>query len=348
MGAGGRGTPAAEDAAEEEKVNFFVSYTRDDRRWAEWIAWQLEAQGYSTLVQAWDIRPGQRFIREMDRALIVAERTLAVLSHGYLRSPYTEMEWQEALRVDKHGTRRGLIPVRIDDVEPSGLLGQVVYIDLLGTDEHQAREKLLAGVDTTRAKPSRKPAFPGRPKPAFPNAGMSTAATPKTLTPATPTPTPRPATPTPTPTTPESGAAAPRLRPSAPQLASPAPRPTGRHIREIVTALGALDVILSPMSLAGVVRQLPPHVSARLPAQPGRLDVYLTDLVRACFEYPDGLTELLEVLDFYEHGTVTMDKLLDVVERITAELGTRSGGSANGLAGTPSGTGSEGQGGNYE
>jgi len=33
--------------------DFFVSYTANDEPWAEWIAWQLEQAGYSTVLQAW-------------------------------------------------------------------------------------------------------------------------------------------------------------------------------------------------------------------------------------------------------------------------------------------------------
>jgi hypothetical protein len=28
--------------------DFFISYNKADRRWAEWIAWQLEETGYTT------------------------------------------------------------------------------------------------------------------------------------------------------------------------------------------------------------------------------------------------------------------------------------------------------------
>ena len=38
--------------------NFFISYNKADRQWAEWIAWLLEEQGPLTVIQAWDIRPG--------------------------------------------------------------------------------------------------------------------------------------------------------------------------------------------------------------------------------------------------------------------------------------------------
>ena len=38
--------------------DFFVSYTQADRAWAEWIAWQLEEDGYQVLIQAWDMVHG--------------------------------------------------------------------------------------------------------------------------------------------------------------------------------------------------------------------------------------------------------------------------------------------------
>jgi hypothetical protein len=33
-------------------ADFFVSYTSADRAWAEWIAWQLEAEGYQVAIEA--------------------------------------------------------------------------------------------------------------------------------------------------------------------------------------------------------------------------------------------------------------------------------------------------------
>lgn len=44
--------------------------------------------------------------------------------------------------------------------EPGGLLGQIIYVDLVGQTEKDARSALL-GAFTKRAKPARAPAFPG-------------------------------------------------------------------------------------------------------------------------------------------------------------------------------------------
>ncbi|MCT7658038.1 toll/interleukin-1 receptor domain-containing protein [Mycobacterium deserti] len=60
--------------------DFFISYNKADRPWAEWIAWVLESEGYTTVVQDWDFKPGGNFVVEMDNAAKQCERTLAVLS----------------------------------------------------------------------------------------------------------------------------------------------------------------------------------------------------------------------------------------------------------------------------
>ena len=57
---------SSNDAAVDR--DFFISYNSADRTWAEWIAWHLEAAGYTTVLQAWDFVPGSNFVVEMDNA----------------------------------------------------------------------------------------------------------------------------------------------------------------------------------------------------------------------------------------------------------------------------------------
>ena len=52
----------------EAVKDFFVSYNKADRDWAEWIAWTLEEAGYSVVIQAWDFRAGGNFVLEMHKA----------------------------------------------------------------------------------------------------------------------------------------------------------------------------------------------------------------------------------------------------------------------------------------
>lgn len=110
--------------------DFFVSYTGVDRAWAEWTAWELEAQGHDVLVQAWDIVPSTNWVDVKHRGVQASERTIAVLSSAYLESVYGAAEWQTAWRDDPTGADRKLLVLRIEDCERPGLLGSVVSADL--------------------------------------------------------------------------------------------------------------------------------------------------------------------------------------------------------------------------
>jgi|GEM_PF-881396 len=145
---------------QQDHKDFFISYNGADQRWAEWIAWQLEEAAYSVILQAWDFLPGSNFVVQMDRALTLALRMIAVLSPQYLSSLYTQPEWAAAFRHDPKGEQSLLIPVRVQPCEVTGLLGPIVYVDLVGGDEATARQRLLAAVRHERAKPAQAPAFP--------------------------------------------------------------------------------------------------------------------------------------------------------------------------------------------
>ncbi|RQO63051.1 hypothetical protein DBR47_00290 [Paucibacter sp. KBW04] len=141
--------------------DFFISYNRADKRWAEWIAWQLESGGYSVLIQAWDFRQGGNYVLDMQRALEDSRRTLLVLSPDFLRSQFTAPEWAATFAKDPSGSQGLLLPVRVRECQPSGLLAQLVYVDLVGLkNQAQARELLLQGAAQGRVKPAIEPGMP--------------------------------------------------------------------------------------------------------------------------------------------------------------------------------------------
>ncbi|PON19380.1 hypothetical protein C2W62_03060 [Candidatus Entotheonella serta] len=80
-------TETQEQTALDEPVHFFISHTGVDRRWAEWIGWQLEAEGYRIILDAWDFKTGTSFVGAMEDAASRAERTLVVASSDYFQAP---------------------------------------------------------------------------------------------------------------------------------------------------------------------------------------------------------------------------------------------------------------------
>ncbi|SED53036.1 WD40 repeat [Streptomyces sp. 2224.1] len=156
-----------ETRPETGPLDFFISYSPADERWASWIAWTLEEAGYRTVVQAWDFVPGTNFVDFMDRGVSESAAVIAVLSSNYERSRYGRMEWQAALRADPDAPERRLLTVRVEDIPVEGLLATITYVDLVGvTDTAAAREMLLTRVGQAldgRARPTSRPGYPGGP-----------------------------------------------------------------------------------------------------------------------------------------------------------------------------------------
>ncbi|WP_322748902.1 MULTISPECIES: TIR domain-containing protein, partial [unclassified Frankia] len=184
------------------RYDFFVSYTGVDAAWAAWIAWQLEARvrfsersgerSARVFVQAWDLVPGTNWAASMHRTLPASARVVPVLSPTYLAdSRYGNAEWLAIWPEDPEGAKRRIVPVRVADCQPTGLLRSTTYIDLVGRDETAAADTLLAGITASvegRAKPAVAPQFPGpdgraargADQPDFPGAASAVTAAVKT------------------------------------------------------------------------------------------------------------------------------------------------------------------------
>lgn len=156
--------------------DFFVSYAKDNRDWAEWIAWQLENHGYTTVLDVWDFPKGSDFAQEMTDAHRNTKRTIAVLSPAYLNSMFAMAEWNARFTGDGLGKRRLLIPVMVSPCELPGLMRSRLFIDLTTLDEQKARTELLASLPEgtkpvsaalpSKTRPGRMPLsaprFPGK------------------------------------------------------------------------------------------------------------------------------------------------------------------------------------------
>jgi hypothetical protein len=117
----------------------FISYNRADRDWAEWIAGAIERAGYQPILDVWNFPPGENFVLRMQEAATESDLTLAVLSKDYLEALYTQPEWAAAFAKDPTGKERKLIPVRVAACSLTGMLSQIICIDLVGLGEQGRR-----------------------------------------------------------------------------------------------------------------------------------------------------------------------------------------------------------------
>ena len=141
-------------------MQIFVSYNHRDTSWAEWIAWQLEKLGHIVTIQSWDFLPGTNFVLKMQEAIEHSDRTVLVLSPDFLQSVFAAPEWAAAFAADPTSAKRKLLPVRVRECRPTGLLAQIIYVDLVGLDQTAAANRLALSVDAERLKPLTPPNFP--------------------------------------------------------------------------------------------------------------------------------------------------------------------------------------------
>lgn len=126
--------------------DFFISYTHADQAWAQGIGDWLDEAGFSIVVQSIDFVAGSNFILEMHTASEKTRHVILVLSPDYLLARFPEAEWTAAFAKDPTNKNRTLIPVRVRECEPTGLLRPIVYIDLVGLSLAAAKARFHAEI----------------------------------------------------------------------------------------------------------------------------------------------------------------------------------------------------------
>ena len=128
-------------------MDFFLAYHAADQDWAEWIAAQLTAAGYTVELQSWDYWANANLVLEMFAVSAIAEATLALLSPDFLAESLDRPEWAAAYAQDPTATAGILIPVRVRDCDLAALLPESAIIDLAGlARDADAAELLRAGI----------------------------------------------------------------------------------------------------------------------------------------------------------------------------------------------------------
>jgi|SRR5665213_182687 len=122
--------------------DFFISYNKADKAWTSGLANWLDQAMFTTILQEQDFVAGSNFVSEMHHALKTATRLIMVLSPDYLTAKFPEAEWTAAFASDP----TMLIPVRVRECQPDGLLKPIIYIDLTNLPVAQAREKFISEI----------------------------------------------------------------------------------------------------------------------------------------------------------------------------------------------------------
>jgi hypothetical protein len=139
--------------------DFFISYNRHDKQWSEWIAWTLEEAGKRSL---WKYETFNRWqlCAVYGQSVQEAKQTIAFFLNTFSKQTMCAPNGQRRLlktagtTAHPHSSEGGRVCAQ------KGLLKQLVYVDLVGVAEAEAKQRLLDGLKE-RAKPDQAPSFPG-------------------------------------------------------------------------------------------------------------------------------------------------------------------------------------------
>lgn len=107
----------------------FISYNRNDKRFAEGLASRLVAEGHNIWIDNWELNVGDSLIDRIQGALEDASAVIAVLSRTSVQSDWCRKEINSTLvrELDKSGSL--LLPCVIEDCEIPLFLREKVYAD---------------------------------------------------------------------------------------------------------------------------------------------------------------------------------------------------------------------------
>jgi TIR domain/Tetratricopeptide repeat len=146
-----------------DRVDFFVSHVGRDRAWAEWVAWQLESAGHTVELAVWDWAAGENLVHSMNDALDRCDCVVALFSSNYFDRHRYAIEELNVLFLKVPGNPK-LVPLRVEEVPAESmppLARSLVYVDLFGRSEEEAKGELFGAVGGARGHPLGKPPFPG-------------------------------------------------------------------------------------------------------------------------------------------------------------------------------------------
>jgi tetratricopeptide (TPR) repeat protein len=144
-----------------ERFDFFLSRRGSVAAITREVADTLTGNGYTVVVQDYDIPLTANFVEAMHEAIKSSRDLVVLFTRDYETSPYTRKEFTsfEADRLQGSEERR-IVILRCEDVPLRGLLAPNVYQDLVGIDDPEERRRRILAAAEGQSQARRPPPLP--------------------------------------------------------------------------------------------------------------------------------------------------------------------------------------------
>lgn len=141
-----------------EVRDFSISYAREDRAWARWIAQTLQEEGHTVHLDVWNFSPGSDFTLELTEMLMSSLYVLAVLSPEYLKALRAQKNWKTVLTQRSRGSVTGTIGITVRPCDARDVLTSDSIIKLDAATEIEATDALVRNISnrTIRSRPAKR------------------------------------------------------------------------------------------------------------------------------------------------------------------------------------------------
>lgn len=126
----------------------FLSYSRSDSQIVDKIAQDLQREGIEIWFDRQDIKPGQNWKEQIEKALNDASFLIVFISKNSLQSRAVQLEYRAAFENQKRTGGTRLIPILLEKVELPEFLSTIQYIDFTES-YYQGMQKLLNTLHTS-------------------------------------------------------------------------------------------------------------------------------------------------------------------------------------------------------
>ena len=145
-----------------QEYDIFISYRTTRRPWVETLAYNLQQQGYKVFLDAWELKAGDHFVKEIFHALNHSKCALLIATPEAAESGWVQDEYEYMLDLANKKKDFFWIPIVFGVFPDFPFLSTIQALDFENSTEETYRsafQKLLHGLER---KPSGfEPYFPG-------------------------------------------------------------------------------------------------------------------------------------------------------------------------------------------
>lgn len=148
--------------ATPKEYDIFISYRTTRRPWVEILAYNLQQQGYTVFLDAWELKAGDHFVREIFQALNHSKCALLIATPEAAESGWVQQEYEYMLDLEKKQKDFFWIPIVFGEFPDFPFLSTTQALDFENSTEASYRsafQKLLHGLK--REAPGYNPYFSG-------------------------------------------------------------------------------------------------------------------------------------------------------------------------------------------